>query len=299
MVDAHIHPLYESEPVIYPGRGEQGDVVRAEAGFEQNAPHIFQQTTATDRDESSIPAIYPGRGRLDGVVKTEAGLEQNAPDMLQQATSATDRGENSIPAVYSGRGRQDGVIKTETGMEQNALDTFQWLTSATDRVENFTTAHGGDQDQNSLVEPPKLSKNALKRIRRQEAWLEKRKEKRSREKLKKKETRMKKREEKLNAQLGTHSPETKDVVQNELQPSPPPTGIVDGYTAVAGQKRKAGENPPVAERVDGQSKGVMAKKKKINPIKVPIEVIIDCGFDDCMTEKVLRHILSLLTHTHS
>ena len=203
----------------------------------------------------------------------------------------------SEPAINPGRGEQEGVVMTEAGVEQNATDTFQQVTSATDKVEDSTPAHNGDLNQNSLTEQPKLSKNALKRIRRQEAWLEKKKDRRFREKQKKKEARVRKREEALKAQAETHIPEMKDVVHNGPRTPPPLAGIVDRHSAIAGQKRKAGENGLVAEEVDGQSKRAMAEKQKTNPIKVPIGVIIDCGFDDCMTKKVPRHILSLLART--
>ena len=187
----------------------------------------------------------------------------------------------SEPTIYPGKGKQDDAVMAEAGVEQNTTDIFQQVT-ATDRVVNATPAHDGNQNQDSLTEPPKLSKSALKRIRRQEAWLEKKKDRRVREKQKKKEARLKKREEILKTQVETHIPKTED------------DGNVDGHSFVVGQKRRAEENGSV-EKVDGQSESTMEKKQKINPIKVPIGVIIDCGFDDCMTEKVPRQICSLLT----
>lgn len=194
----------------------------------------------------------------------------------------------SEPAIY----QEKDVAMTEARVEQNATATFQEAISVTDRAENSTLAYDGDQ---KLTDPPKLSKNALKKVRRQEAWLEKKKDRRFREKQKKKEARLRKRDEILKAQAETRILETKDVVQNGLQPSPPPTGIVAADSAVAGQKRKVGENESV--EADGQSKSATVKKQKIKPIKVPIGIIIDCGFDDCMTEKVPRHILP--PHTYS
>ncbi|KAF8449715.1 guanine-1-methyltransferase-domain-containing protein [Terfezia claveryi] len=115
-----------------------------------------------------------------------------------------------------------------------------------------------------------LSKNALKRLRRQQAWEEHKKERKLRDKLKKKQ----KKEEERRAR------------EEESKAKP-------------GQKRKAGGEEGDAVGTEDLQNGAIVKKQKKTPTLVPITVIIDCGFDDLMHEKEVTSLSSQLTRSYS
>lgn len=118
------------------------------------------------------------------------------------------------------------------------------------------------QKASELQPQPQLSKNALKRLRRQQAWEEQKKERKLRDKLKKKQ----KKEEERRAR------------EEELR-------------AKAGQKRKAGSEEGDAVKAEDLENEAIVKKQKKAPTLVPITIILDCGFDDLMHEKVRDYIL--------
>ncbi|RPB21515.1 hypothetical protein L211DRAFT_840703 [Terfezia boudieri ATCC MYA-4762] len=118
---------------------------------------------------------------------------------------------------------------------------------------------------------PQLSKNALKRLRRQQAWEEHKKERKLRDKLKKKQ----KKEEERRAR------------EEESKAKP-------------GQKRKAGgEEEGDAVDAEDLQNGAIVKKQRKTPTMVPITIIIDCGFDDLMHEKEVTSLSSQLTRSYS
>jgi len=170
--------------------------------------------------------------------------------------------------LENGSAKQEDILMNEvnTGLNDEKLTPPE--PTAKSELSAIPLSESSEQPQEASQ--PQLSKNALKRLRRQQAWEKQKKERRLREKLKKKQ----KKEEERQARE-------------------------EGSRAKAGQKRKAGseeEGDTMGAEEDLQNGAIVKKHKKV-PTLVPITVIIDCGFDGLMHEKVRGYILpSFLPH---
>ncbi|KAL8928446.1 MAG: hypothetical protein Q9208_001679 [Pyrenodesmia sp. 3 TL-2023] len=110
--------------------------------------------------------------------------------------------------------------------------------------------------------PPPLSKNQLKKLRRDQAWEEGRARRKELRKLKNKEKKERKR-------AGTDKP----------PPAEPSQG-----------KRKATEDPdPLAPK----------KAKHTKNVQLPVSFVVDCGFDDLMLEGERKSLASQVTRAYS
>lgn len=198
---------------------------------------------------------------------------------------------HDIVEFENGNATQDS--NGDTIMEENSsVDKLGGNTEATE--ETATPTEGlsvtspiklpDQQDQ------PKLSKNALKRLRRQQAWEERKQDRRLKDKQKKKEKKeaeAREREEALKAKAEAGTVAGKTSLPELVQNGNPNTANGAGTR----QKRKAGEDEVAAESDgDGADGAVVVKKQKIKATQVPITIIIDCGFDDLMHEKVYYYL---------
>ncbi|KAL8756046.1 MAG: hypothetical protein Q9184_004618 [Pyrenodesmia sp. 2 TL-2023] len=110
--------------------------------------------------------------------------------------------------------------------------------------------------------PPPLSKNQLKKLRRDQAWEEGRGRRKELRKLKNKEKRERKRAD---------------------AEKPPPAEPSPG-------KRKATENPDLQ---------TPKKAKHIRNVQLPVSFVIDCGFDDLMLDGERKSLASQVTRAYS
>ncbi|KAF8476050.1 guanine-1-methyltransferase-domain-containing protein [Kalaharituber pfeilii] len=155
--------------------------------------------------------------------------------------------------------------------------------------------------------PQPLSKNAQKRLRRMRAWEEKKQYKKQLQKQKKKEMKEKKRDEKQKSRALEKEQSDVDMDGSETTPVPDGEGENNAESEwkvmmVVGQKRKGEERNGAGGEGVTQSDcftGPLGKKAKILQVQVPITIIIDCGFDDLMTDKEIISLSSQLTRSYS
>ncbi|KAI4260924.1 MAG: hypothetical protein LQ352_000079 [Teloschistes flavicans] len=113
---------------------------------------------------------------------------------------------------------------------------------------------------------PSLSKNKLKKLRRDQAWEEGREKRKELRKLRNKERKERKR--------ATAADENSDNVQPD--------------SAVA--KRKASDTTDLREN---------KKPKQVKAIQLPVSFVIDCGFDDLMLDGERKSLASQITRSYS
>jgi len=164
--------------------------------------------------------------------------------------------------LESGSTKHEDTTMNEVSTKLNGEPT-EVTTKSEPSAKSSAKSPGKSTEQPQGASEPQLSKNALKRLRRQQAWEEQKKERKLRDKLKKKQ----KKEEERRAR------------EEESK-------------AKAGQKRKVGgEEEGDAVDAEDLENGAIVKKQKKTPTLVPITIIIDCSFDDLMHEKVCDYIV--------
>lgn len=188
--------------------------------------------------------------------------ESTASALAVERLQSSDRPKEQDDIIMADL--QEGSTEDQNTMNQTGEDSIQ----AIDGSKPGTTAN---QPSDPTAPNSTLSKNAQKRLRKQQVYQEKKAERKLRDKMKKKEAQAKKREE--------------AAAQNDN---------TDAFNI--GQKRKAGEDTPVPP---SPISGRLTKKYKQTATLVPITILIDCAFDDLMTDKEIVSLSSQITRTYS
>ncbi|KAI5793822.1 guanine-N(1)--methyltransferase [Peziza echinospora] len=134
-----------------------------------------------------------------------------------------------------------------------------------------------------------LSKNALKRQRREQLWLEKKAERKAIQKLKRKEAAQARRLQKQQeSSTNTNESTTTIPTSNKRKAEDEPTSSADGGEAAA-------HGSPSTTLTTTTTN----KKFRPTPTLHPLTILIDCSFDDLMTPKEIISLSSQITRCYA
>ncbi|EXJ89972.1 hypothetical protein A1O3_03039 [Capronia epimyces CBS 606.96] len=143
------------------------------------------------------------------------------------------------------------------------------------------TQRNGDPETEPQSTKP-MSKNQLKKIRKQEEWEAGRQYRKAKRKQKLQEKRARKRAAREEGEAQQQNASGEHHHQEHNGGTPVPSAA-----------------PTAAQQNQDQSQTSLSKPKPRRPVQLPVTILIDCGFDDLMLEKERISLGSQITRSYS